>query len=216
MSTLKWRIRADPRLRVRLLAILKSGGAEIYTPICSGNPARWSIFSDVQLFKAVPDALPDGSFVLDTTSGSEWRAVPAKLAMAFKNEKVGTDGKPKCILVSVGANKVRVTASINGEKVSKLELGNKSGHVVSARVIAHNRMFQSIRQYYCVSDIKFLMNRPESHALVMQTDKNDVMIYTLPHLEHVTTLHPPSVSPLYVAYIYSPSNITRMSLAGHY
>jgi len=137
---------------VRLIAILKSGGAEIYTPICSGNPAKWSIFSDVQFFKTVPDALPDGTFVLDTTSGSEWRAVPAKLAMAFKPEKISTDGKYKCILVSVGVKHVRVTASINGEKVSKLELGNKLGHVLSARVVAHNRMFQLILPDY-LSDI---------------------------------------------------------------
>ncbi len=37
-----------------------------------------------------------------------------------------------------------------------------------------------------------------SHALVVQTEKNDVLAYTLPYLELVSTVQLPNASPLLV------------------
>jgi hypothetical protein len=128
----------DPRLRVRLIAVAHSGNAEIYTLVLSGNPATWTVMSETIHCKAVPDALPDCTFVLDSKHGAQLRTDPARLAMTFRPEQPPDKGT-KCFLVSVGAKQVRVTANANGEKVAKIELASKSGNVVSSQVVGHNR-----------------------------------------------------------------------------
>jgi len=129
---------ADPQLRVRLIATRQSGHAEIYTLLCSGNPVTWSITGEPTTFKSVPDPLPDATFVLDTKSGAQWRADRAKLAASFKGEiPTATGGRPevRCMLLSVGAKGARLFASINGEKVAKVDWGHKHGIALSAQVV---------------------------------------------------------------------------------
>lgn len=99
------------------------------------------MFSDIVFFKAAADPLPDCTFVLDAISGAPSRAEPSKLAMVFKNEKIAVNDGPRCLLVSVGRKGVRVNADVNGEKLSKMDLGTKFGSIMCAQVIAHSGTF---------------------------------------------------------------------------
>ena len=37
--------------------------------------------------------------------------------------------------------------------------------------------------------------------MVVQTDRHDVLVYSIPHLEYLHTVQLPSVSPLYVIFV---------------
>lgn len=97
--------------------------------------------SETVFCKAVPDALSDGTFVLDSKHGTRLCTDPAGLAMAIQNQQAPLEKGTICLLVSVGAKHVRVTANVNGEKIAKVELGSKFGSVVSSQVVGHNRTF---------------------------------------------------------------------------
>ena len=184
----------DPRPHVRLIAVPKTGNAEIYTLIYSGTPAVWTVLSEITFCKAAPDGLPNCTFVLDSKSGAQLRTEPARLVMTFRAEQAPVEKGTKCLLVSVGAKQVRVAANVNGEKVGKVELGGKFGTVVSSQVVEHNRML-----VYRLPPFDCLIFA-ESHALVLQTDKNNTLAYSLPHLEHIVTVQLPNLSPMCVLY----------------
>ena len=60
----------------------------------------------------------------------------------------------RCLLVSVGAKQIRVAASVNGEKIGKVELGSKFGTVVSSQVVEHNRMLVYYVIAFRLSDLR--------------------------------------------------------------
>ncbi|KAJ3517877.1 hypothetical protein NLJ89_g226 [Agrocybe chaxingu] len=153
--------------------VRQSGHAEVYTLVPSGNPVSWSVVGETAICKAMADPVPGATFVLDAKSGSRWRAERTRLAASFKNIPQAGIG-PQCLLVAVGARGARISADINGEKVAKVEWGNKVGVVENAQVVEHMG----------------------AHALVVQTDRQDALIYSLPHLEHLNAVQLPLVSSL--------------------
>ncbi|CAA7264832.1 unnamed protein product [Cyclocybe aegerita] len=176
VKSLAWTIAPldkDSQLKVRLIAVRQSGQGEIYTFVPSGNPVSWSVAGEATICKAMADPVPGATFVLDVKSGSQWRAERTRLATSFKNIPQ-VDIGPQCLLVAVGARGARISADINGEKVAKVEWGSKVGLVESAQVVEHMG----------------------ARALVIQTDRRDVLIYSLPHLEHLNTVHLPLISSL--------------------
>lgn len=100
--------------------------------------------SETIFCKAAPEPLPNGTIVLDSRNGDQLRADAARLAKAVRAEHTPSEQGRKCLLVSVGAKQVRVTANVNGEKVGRVELGSKFGNVVSSQVVDHNRMFSCL------------------------------------------------------------------------
>ncbi|PPQ66367.1 hypothetical protein CVT26_011086 [Gymnopilus dilepis] len=193
----------DSQLRVRLVAARQSGQADIYTLTASGNPVSWSVSGEPVTTKAMPDPIPDGIFVLDT-KGARCKADRAHLSATFKNSssssssatsplggnKSGNGLQPN-VLITVGAKGARSTLNLNGEKVGKVEWGNKVGAVQGAQVVEHL----------------------ESRALVVQTDRHDALIYSIPHLNYICTLQLTPITSLplsidesgdYLAWTLSP------------
>ncbi|KAF9531932.1 WD40 containing snare-dependent exocytosis protein [Crepidotus variabilis] len=177
VKSLKWTVCAiekDPQLRVRLLALRQSGDGEIYTLVGSGTPAAWNVQKEAIPFRGFVEPLTDGTFVLDIRKGFSLKATPSRFAAALRNDKVSTEA-PACILVSVGTKGARVAASVNGEKLAKTEWGSKAGNAITSQVVSHSG----------------------AQALVIQTEKSGVLIYSLPYLEHITNiklLHPSPLS----------------------
>ncbi|KDR85736.1 hypothetical protein GALMADRAFT_218826 [Galerina marginata CBS 339.88] len=165
VQSLTWTISSldnDPQVRVRLIAAHQSGQAEIFTLIPSGNPVSWGVAGDPVSCKAVPDPIPDGTFVLDS-KGTQCKADRARFAASFKGVSPSrADSGPKSnTLLTVGANGARCSLNLNGEKVAKVEWGHKVGAVRGAHVVQHM----------------------DSRVLVVQTDRHDALIYSIPHLE---------------------------------
>ncbi|KAF8910138.1 lethal giant larvae like, C-terminal-domain-containing protein [Gymnopilus junonius] len=207
VKSLAWTISPlenDPQLRVRLIAARQSGEADIYTLSASGNPMSWGISGEPVASKAIPDPLPDGIFVLDI-KGARCKADRTHLSATFKNTPatslptggLGSAGNRNSntqrqnILITVGAKGARSTANLNGDKVGKVEWGNKVGGVSGVQVVDHL----------------------DSRALVVQTDRHDALIYTLPHLEYICTLQLSPITSLplsidesgdYLAWALSP------------
>ncbi|KAF9486583.1 hypothetical protein BDN70DRAFT_846519 [Pholiota conissans] len=196
----------DPRLSVRLIAVHQSGDAELYTLAYSGSPKAWNIAGEPAAIKAVVDPIANGTFVLDKKTGAPWKADRGRFAGSFQNvvsfDLSGRPVQPQCILVSVGAKGARSYLNITGERISKVEWGNKVGNVQTAHIIEHMG----------------------SRALVVQTDRRDGLIYSLPYLEYICTVHIPVITTIpvtidntgdfiaFVPYAKSKSNAPIQSL----
>jgi len=109
--------------------------------------------------------LPRCAFVVDGKSGAALVASRSRLATA--------DGQQTpSILVMVGAKGARCFANINGERIGKVEWGSKVGTIQGVQII----------------------EKLSSHVLVVTTDRHDALVYSLPHLEYVSTLKLPPIS----------------------
>ncbi|KAI0718934.1 lethal giant larvae like, C-terminal-domain-containing protein [Cerioporus squamosus] len=113
------------------------------------------------------------SFVLDAKKGYPLRADRKGLASVLQPGQAA-DSSTKCIWVSAGAKGARCMLNVNGERVARTEWGSKVGTVVHVEVVGHL----------------------DSYALVAYTSLGLALVYSLPHLEQITTLelHPAGLS----------------------
>jgi len=125
------------------------------------------------------DPVAGTTFVFDTKTGAPWKADRARLAASFKDvtPSSGAANGSKCSMLTVGAKGARCCLGLNGEKIGKVEWGNKHGVVQTAQIVEH----------------------ADSRALIVQTDRHDGLIYSIPHLERIHTVQLPPISTLYVA-----------------
>jgi len=79
------------------------------------------------------DLMPESIYVLDKRTGAPWKADRARLSASLK----GSSAEAQCFLVTVGAKGARSTLNINGEKIAKVEWGNKVGTVRSSQIVGH-------------------------------------------------------------------------------
>lgn len=126
----------DPQLAVRLIAAHQSGHAEIYTLSHSGSPVSWSVSSESVPCKAMSDPTPESIYIMDRRTGARWKADRARLSSSLK----GSSAEAQCFLVTVGAKGARSTLNINGEKIGKVEWGNKVGTALSSQIVEHMGM----------------------------------------------------------------------------
>ncbi|KIM47471.1 hypothetical protein M413DRAFT_439132 [Hebeloma cylindrosporum] len=176
VKALTWTVTSldkDPQLAVRLIAAHQSGQAEIFSLEHSGSPVSWSVSSESVPCKAVSDPTPESIYILDRKTGAPWKADRAGLSASLK----GLSAEGQCFLITVGAKGARSTLNINGEKIGKVEWGHKVGTVLGSQIVEHMA----------------------SRVLVVQTDKHDALIYSLPHLEHIHTAQLPPISTLPLA-----------------
>jgi hypothetical protein len=73
---------------------------------------------------------------MDRKTGARWKADRARLSSSLK----GLSTEVQCFLVTVGAKGARSTLNINGEKLGKVEWGNKVGTVLSSQIVEHMGM----------------------------------------------------------------------------
>jgi len=82
------------------------------------------------------DPMPESIYVMDRKTGARWKADRAGLSAALK----GAPAESQCFLVTIGAKGARSTLNINGEKIGKVEWGNKAGTVQSSQIVEHMSM----------------------------------------------------------------------------
>ncbi|GLB35825.1 putative lethal giant larvae(Lgl) like, C-terminal [Lyophyllum shimeji] len=169
VTSLVWtisRLAKDPEARVRLVAMRASGHYQVYTLTQTGSSTqRWACEKPITVDGGVPHPLPRCAFVIDSKTGVGLPASPSRLAAA--------DGpQTPSILVMVGAKGARCFANVNGERIGKVEWGSKVGIIQGVQIV----------------------EKLGSHVLVVTTNRNDALVYSLPHLEHLLTLKLPPVS----------------------
>ncbi|KAG2022890.1 hypothetical protein CC2G_000608 [Coprinopsis cinerea AmutBmut pab1-1] len=160
----------DAKLRVRLLVSRAAGSVEIYALLLNGNPAVWTIAEDSVTTKGVSDPLPGGSFVLDSKTGNPRGASRGLFAAAVRLAG-GDDAIVPSLFVTVGSRGARVYSNVDGERLGRAEWSSKYGTAVVAQVV----------------------ERMASKALVVITDAQIGLAYTLPSLEHITDFKMPLV-----------------------
>ncbi|TFK95007.1 hypothetical protein K466DRAFT_579508 [Polyporus arcularius HHB13444] len=163
---------SDPQPQMRLLCIADSGQTTVYT-LRYDAPSTWSVDPHPVAAEAPAHLIPGGSFVLEAKKGHTLRADRKGLASVLQPGQAA-DSSGKCIWVAAGAKGVRCMLDVNGERVARIEWGNKVGTVVHVEVVGHL----------------------DSYALVAYTSLGLALIYSLPHLEQITTLelHPSGLS----------------------
>ncbi|KAG6919011.1 hypothetical protein DXG01_009721 [Tephrocybe rancida] len=156
-----------PEPQVRLVVARMSGQYQIYTLTQTESSAQpWSCERPITVDGGVPNALPRGLFVLDSKTGVSLPAGHIRLALAGSGEPTVPS-----ILVMVGARGARCFANLNGERIGKVDWGNKAGDVLGVQII----------------------EKLGSHVLVVATTKHDALIYSLPQLEYIMTLKIPPI-----------------------
>ena len=76
---------------------------------------------------------------MDRKTGAPWKANRARLSASLK----GSRAEAQCFLVTIGAKGARCTLNINGEKIGKVEWGNKVGTVLSSQIVEHMGMLSN-------------------------------------------------------------------------
>ncbi|KDQ63133.1 hypothetical protein JAAARDRAFT_119208 [Jaapia argillacea MUCL 33604] len=169
---------SDPIPRIRLLGTKTSGETKIYTLNHSPATGLWSIDSEPKVMETAANPVPRGStFVIDARSGARCKADRAGLAVALNPPKPAPVGKEDgstghCILVTAGGKGVRCNLDVDGDRIAKADWPSKVGTVECVEVVERNG----------------------SHALVAITSKGEALIYSLPALELLHTLHLPETS----------------------
>ncbi|KAG5732833.1 hypothetical protein E4T56_gene2783 [Termitomyces sp. T112] len=157
----------DPEPQVRLVVTRISGAYLIYTLVRSDSFASpWSCQGPITTDGGVQHALPRGTFVFDSKTGTQLPANHIHLARA-------TSGEPRApsILIMVGAKGARCFANINGERIGKIEWSHKVGEVLAAQIV----------------------EKLGSRVLVVTTNRQDALVYSLPQLEHIMTFKIPAL-----------------------
>lgn len=127
------------------MAVRLSGLTQIFTLSNPGGP--WSVSGDPAIVDAVANPLPQGSFVLDSKTGGQWKADRGRLSASLSSTPTG-DAPP--LFVTVGAKGVRCLGRINGERISKADWGSRVGNVEGVQVVERMGMVY----LWCVCDGK--------------------------------------------------------------
>ncbi|KAG5638396.1 hypothetical protein H0H81_000292, partial [Sphagnurus paluster] len=94
----------------------------------SGQP--WKCEGPLNLDGGVPNPLPRGAFVIDSKTGSGVLANRSRLSEAGFGES-----KPLIVLVMVGLRGARCFGNITGERIGKVDWGNKAGAIMGVQVV---------------------------------------------------------------------------------
>ncbi|KAI8981153.1 lethal giant larvae like, C-terminal-domain-containing protein [Trametes punicea] len=160
---------SDPAVHLRLFCSAASGATSIYT-LMDGAPSTWTVAQPPVTVEATARPIPGGCAVFDAKTGMRCRADRNGLATVLQAGNA-TDEDRKFIWVAAGSKGVRCVLNVTGERIAKAEWGNKVGTVHRVEVI----------------------QKTDSCALVAFTNLGNALIYSLPHLEHIHTLHLPAL-----------------------
>ncbi|KAG5647699.1 hypothetical protein DXG03_008422 [Asterophora parasitica] len=175
VTSLLWtisEISKDPEQRVRLIAARASGQYQVYTLVQTDSSTQpWTCKGSLSAEGGPTHTLPRGAFVIDSKTGVSVNANRSRLAQAGSDYDFARQKKPP-VLVLVGTKGARCFASINGERIGRVEWGSKAGAIQGVQIV----------------------DRLGSHALVVTTSRHDALVYSLPQLEYIATVKLPLVS----------------------
>ncbi|KAK0500667.1 WD40 containing snare-dependent exocytosis protein [Armillaria luteobubalina] len=161
--SLTWTISAlesDNHNGIRLIAIRKSGICEVYS--ISRVNSSWSCSEDFVRVDGVSDPFPDGTFMVDAKTGVHRNATRRGLIDAFDSSSV----QGHAYFVTAGVKGARCYVDINGSRIGKVDWNSKSGTVQEVKVV----------------------EKLGACALVAFTDKQEALVYSIPHLEFISSL----------------------------
>lgn len=170
----------DGVLKVRLIISRRSGDAELVTlQTTKGSGSPWGVAGEIIDFRGVSDPLPEGSFVLDSKTGKNRGATGSLFALSYHGELCPSPS----IFITVGHKGARSYADITGERIGKADWGIRGGNAVAAQIVGRMcecHVPQTARHAPLTRDIL------ASRALVVITDKEEALAFSLPHLESIT------------------------------
>ena len=146
----------------------------MFTLAPSGNPVSWKVSGEPIAIKGIGD--PIYSVVIDSKTGALKKPNPARLAASLRPPP--KDNSHSFFLV-VGKKGARCITDIDGDRIGKAEWRHNAGVTQVAQLVEH--MGWSIP--YLLSLTRSLVKG--SRALVVVTEKNEVLTYSLPQLEHL-------------------------------
>ncbi|KZP28851.1 hypothetical protein FIBSPDRAFT_816652 [Athelia psychrophila] len=157
------RLSENARARVRLIATRESGRTQVFTLKRASNLV-WGVEEAVVELETAPHPL--ASFIIDAKTGARVKVDKSSCAAYGEIEIVGA---PRCMWVTAGAKGAKCFVDVDGERIGKVEWGSKVGAVETVQVV----------------------EKSGSTVLVAFTDKNEALIYSLPHLEFLQNLRLP-------------------------
>ncbi|KAK0466348.1 WD40 containing snare-dependent exocytosis protein [Desarmillaria tabescens] len=158
--SLTWTISAlksDNHNGVRLIAIRKSGVCEVYT--ISRVSSSWRCSEEFVKVDGVSDPFPEGTYIVDAKTGTHRNATRRGLSDAFNSSSV----QGHVYFVTTGIKGARCYIDIDGDRIGKVDWNSKSGTVQEVKVV----------------------EKLGSCALVAFTDKQEALVYSIPHLEFI-------------------------------
>ncbi|KAF7966227.1 hypothetical protein HWV62_39499 [Athelia sp. TMB] len=179
------RLSGNAQARVRLIASRQSGRTQVFT-LVRDEISCWEVEEATTLeLETVPRPL--ASFVIDAKTGAHVRVDRSSVSAFSASENVKG---PRCMWVTAGSKGARCVVDVDGERIGKAEWGNKVGAVESVQVV----------------------EKSGSTVLVAFTDKNEALIYSLPHLEFLQNLRLPESD---VAFSIDPTGDFLASSRDH-
>ncbi|KAF7303171.1 WD40 containing SNARE-dependent exocytosis protein [Mycena kentingensis (nom. inval.)] len=192
ITALHWSVAAledDQRSSVRLIVGYASGAVDVFT-VVNGADTDWRVEGDIKKVEGVREPLNGSAFVLDARKGCVIRAARDQLARSMQGPSTADD----TILVIAGTKGARCIANITGPRICKVDWATRPG--------------ASVR---CVR----VMEKMGSQALVAFTDSEEVLMYSLPSLDHIATFNVPARQTMFVScddtgdwIAYTPSRST--------
>ena len=158
-----------------------SGLAQIINLGRSSGSSSWVIDGEALETEILPSPIPRGSFVIDANNGAPLKADRRGLNATFRT----VDNHSQCLWITASAKGVRSIVNITGERVGKADWSTKAGSVENVQIVERNGTPSVIPNF------QFAHQYAGSHALVAFTDKNQALVYSLPHLEFMHTLQLP-------------------------
>ncbi|KIJ66213.1 hypothetical protein HYDPIDRAFT_26582 [Hydnomerulius pinastri MD-312] len=154
---------ADLDVAIRLIAIHASGTTNIYKIARKQGSKAYSI-AGVVTAETLPDTLPHCSYVIDANNGAPLHADGIRLAASMQSSTAKAKAND-CLWVTVSPTGARCNVDITGDRIGKADWNRKHA-ILDGQIVERNG----------------------SHALVAFTEKNEVMVYSLPHLEFLHTI----------------------------
>jgi len=153
-------------VKIRLIASHASGYTQIFNLSRPSGSPSWKLDGEPVETDTLAHPVLHGSFILDANTGGPIKADRSHLAASLQ---ASDRNNTPCLWITAGAKGVRCIADITGERVGKADWSNKVGAVESVQII----------------------EKSGSYALVAFTDKNEAVVYSLPHLEQLQVLRLP-------------------------
>ncbi|KAG7452249.1 WD40 containing snare-dependent exocytosis protein [Guyanagaster necrorhizus] len=158
--SLTWTIsvlESDNHNGVRLIGVRKSGICEVYT--ISRVTSSWRCSGDFVKVDGASDPFPEGAFMVDAKTGVHRNATRRGLSDAFSAPSV----QGHAYFITTGIKGAQCYIDIDGDRIGKVDWSSKSGIVREVEVI----------------------EKLGSCALVAFTDKQEALVYSIPHLEFI-------------------------------
>lgn len=125
--------------RIRLLAVYNSGSAHVYTIDRPNVSSNFAVLPNHETTEGVPSPFPDqdSSVVLDSKTGLRYKADSHGLMTAMNPDNITGAGRSErhYVWVVAGEKGARATLDLTGERLGRVEWGNKAGSVIKVRIV---------------------------------------------------------------------------------